>query len=145
VRPQIYTTMGRNFVLTILRLPTPRQELRIVCDQIGAPTWSREIAAGTVRILASLSRKGWSPDVIEPISGIYHMTAGGETSWHAFAEAILDESARSDQNSSWITAATQGSPRLLRRLIPIPTDEYPTAARRPAYSVLSNAKLRQTL
>jgi len=140
----IYARQGRNFLLTMLRLSTQRAELRVVRDQVGAPTWSREVAAGTVRILAPLAVGSFQSDSFARISGTYHMTAAGETSWHHFAEAILEESASAHSGAAWLAAATGGLPRTARRVTPISTAEYPTPARRPAYSVLSNALLRRT-
>ncbi len=140
----IYATTGRNFLLSILKLSTQREELRIVCDQIGAPTASGQIAWGTVRILAHILRQGSAPDCFVPFSGIYHITAGGETSWYEFAQAILEGVAHISPDAPWYAQATGGHPRVARCVIPITTAEYPTPARRPAYSVLSNARLRST-
>jgi dTDP-4-dehydrorhamnose reductase len=139
----VYSRRGRNFALTILRLSTEKEELRVVCDQIGAPTLSREVAAGTVRILQQIGNHGLAADSFSRFSGIYHITAGGETSWFEFAKAILHESSEIPQEAPWITAATGGRPRLARRVTPISTGQYPTPARRPAYSVLSNVRLRE--
>jgi len=138
----VYAREGRNFLLTILRLAAQREELRIVSDQIGSPTSSAEIAAGTVAILSRLlARQGeWSSQPDD--SGIYHLTAGGQTSWCDFARAILDEAAHGGA-PSWILAATGGSPLITKRVVPISTAEYPTPARRPAYSVLSNARVQR--
>ena len=140
----VYATQGRNFLLTILRLATQREELRIVRDQIGAPTLSREIARATTNILAQICDAERGPFSLADVSGIYHMTAGGETSWCDFAKAILEEAAMASSTTPWLTAATGNLPLLARRVIPISTDEYPTPARRPAYSVLSNARLTRT-
>lgn len=140
----IYARLGRNFLLTILRLATEKEELRIVCDQIGAPTWSAEVAAGTVRILTRIGNEGFTSEAISPFSGVYHMTAGGEISWHQFAEAILQECSKMPREDLWIKAATSGKPLLTRFLTPISADDYSTPARRPAYSVLSNARLQKT-
>jgi dTDP-4-dehydrorhamnose reductase len=140
----VYAPHGRNFLLTILRLSTQREELRIVCDQRGAPTWSREIAAATIRILTPLAAQGWKPDLLAAVSGTYHMTAAGETSWHQFAEAILEERSHAPRDTPWIAAATGNLPQITRRVTPISTAEYPTPARRPAYSVLSNSRLLQS-
>src|SRR5271167_1745682 len=71
----VYATRGRNFLLTILRLATQQQELRVVHDQFGAPTWSREIASGTVRILTQLGERGWNPGSFSELCGTYNMTA----------------------------------------------------------------------
>jgi dTDP-4-dehydrorhamnose reductase len=126
----IYGLHGKNFLLTILRLAREREELKIVDDQIGAPTWSRMVAEATAQILARL----YSPFTSHPLpftdlSGIYHLSAGGQTSWYGFAKAMLElDPNRAEQ--------------VCRQLKPILTAEYPTFARRPAYSVLSNAKLK---
>jgi dTDP-4-dehydrorhamnose reductase len=137
----VYATEGRNFLLTILRLATQREELRIVRDQIGAPTLSSELARATTNILAQICGTEGSPFSLPDVTGIYHMTAGGETSWHGFADAILEESAQIPATCPWFAAATGSLPLIVRRVIPITTNEYPTPARRPAYSVLSNARL----
>ena len=140
----VYATQGRNFLLTILRLATQREELRIVRDQIGAPTLSTEIAAATTDILAQIYCKERGSISLSDVSGIYHMTAGGETSWCDFAKAILEEAATAPVSLSWFAAATNNLPLAAGRVIPISTSEYPTPARRPAYSVLSNARLAGT-
>jgi dTDP-4-dehydrorhamnose reductase len=140
----VYATRGRNFLLTILRLASQREELRIVHDQIGAPTWCREIARGTVSILErSLQVRGTQLPLLEN-TGTYHMTAEGATSWYEFACAILEEAAKAPQDLPWFASATNGRPILARRIIPITTPEYPTPASRPPYSVLSNSLLTQT-
>ena len=90
----VYAEEGNNFLLTILRLATQREELRIVCDQIGAPTWSREIAMATHHVLSAICAPGKQLVSFSEVSGIYHMTAAGETNWHAFAKAIVEECAR---------------------------------------------------
>jgi dTDP-4-dehydrorhamnose reductase len=137
----VYSTRGRNFLLTVLRLATEREELKVVRDQFGAPTWSREIAKGTERVLLQLSQQGRS--AISRFSGVYHMTAAGKTSWFEFANAILEEASRMPRGIPWFETATKGQPLVTRRINAITTEEYPTAARRPAYSVLSNSRLKQ--
>lgn len=142
----VYATSGKNFLLTILRMATEREELRIVDDQKGAPTWSREVAAATARVFESVSPSG-HPDAISQFSefnGTYHLTAAGETTWYGFARAILDECSRLPVDVPWLAAATKGQALISKRVLPIPTIEYPTPARRPAYSVLSNAKFSRT-
>ena len=118
----VYGVRGQNFLRTMLRLAKDKPELRIVSDQIGAPTWSRMIAEGTAHALARA--------FVEPsrYSGVYHLTAAGETTWFHFAEAIFD------------LIPLDRRPHL----VPISTAEYPTPARRPAYSVLSNDKFAKT-
>jgi dTDP-4-dehydrorhamnose reductase len=137
----VYATRGRNFLLTVLRLATQQEELRIVSDQIGAPTWSREIADSTARILAPLSHSTRALSSFGDITGLYHMTAAGDTTWHGFAQAILDEVSQAPPELAWLASATNGRPILARRILPITTAEYPTPACRPAYSVLSNSRL----
>lgn len=120
----VYGATGKNFLLTILRLAQQKPELRIVADQTGAPTWSRDIAEATAAITAK-----WLPGRAN--SGVYHLTACGSTTWHGFAsQAIrLLSEAHPDQREK------------LARLIPISTAEYPTAAVRPKNSQLDCSKL----
>jgi dTDP-4-dehydrorhamnose reductase len=140
----VYATQGRNFLLTILRLATQREELRIVRDQIGAPTHNSEIANATTKILAQICDNEGGPFSLPDVNGIYHMTAAGETTWYDFANAILEEAAKTPAAGPWFAAATNNLPLIARRVVPITTNEYPTQARRPAYSVLSNARLNRT-
>jgi dTDP-4-dehydrorhamnose reductase len=109
----VYAPRGRNFMLTILKAARERPELRVVNDQFGAPTPSAAIADATLHAL----EKGGGED------GVYHMSAGGRTSWHGFAQAILQ--------SAGLTTPVKA----------IPTSEYPTPARRPRNSVLDNSRL----
>jgi dTDP-4-dehydrorhamnose reductase len=111
----VYGAQGKNFLRTMLRLGAERPELRVVDDQLGAPTSAAAIASATARLVEqSLSRA----------PGIYHLTAGGSTSWCGFARAIFDAGVLSTQP----------------RVQPISSADYPTPARRPANSVLSNDK-----
>ena len=119
----VYGARGKNFMRTMLRLANERDELRVVDDQIGAPTWSRMIALATGVILAQCLHKGAVADVLRDKGGLYHLTAAGQTSWFGFASEIVRH--------------TENPPRM----IPITTAEYPLPAPRPAYSVMSNAKL----
>lgn len=137
----VYATQGRNFLLTILRLATQKQELRIVSDQIGSPTTSREIAAATVRVISQLINREEGVRTLTTSGGIYHITAEGETSWYEFTKAILEEASSETQNLPWVKTATKGMPLLTKRVLPISTAEYPTTAHRPAYSVLSTRRL----
>jgi dTDP-4-dehydrorhamnose reductase len=140
----VYSTRGRNFLLAILRQATQSEELRVVRDQIGAPTWSHEIAAATTNILARHWNGGADPSALSKRTGTYHMTAAGEASWYDFACAILEECSQAPQLPSWVHTATEGKSLVARGVVPIATNEYPTAARRPAYSVLSNSRLSTT-
>ena len=139
----VYGTRGRNFLLTVLLLASQREELRIVDDQFGAPTWCREIARGTVSVLGRLlSDRGGSLSLPET-GGVYHMTAAGVTTWHDFAKAILDEASHAPPSLPWLAKATGGRALIAKRISPITTAQYPTPARRPAYSVLANSLLAQ--
>jgi len=140
----VYAREGRNFLLTILRLATQREELRIVSDQIGAPTSSHEIAAATTQILTELFAHEKRQHPLAKASGTYHMTAAGETSWAGFAEAILELARSNPPRAPWYQAATNNLPLIAKRVVPITTAEYPTPARRPAYSVLSNRSLAES-
>lgn len=124
----VYGERGKNFLLTMQRLARERPLLKVVDDQVGAPTWSRLLAEATAHIVAQgLTRDQQNiVDYIRQHSGIYHMSCAGEISWHGFASAIL--------------ASTHATTQLQ----PIPGSDYPTPAARPAYSVLNNAQLAQT-
>lgn len=134
----IYGARGNNFLLTILRLAKERDELAIVDDQIGAPTWSRAIAAATGGILAHL---GYGQpafrDACAGKRGNYNLTAAGQTSWHGFAAAILANTASARPGQS--VFALDHVPVLK----PITTEQYPLPAPRPRNSVLSHAKLQR--
>ena len=132
----IYGARGKNFLLTILRLARERDELRIVVDQVGAPTWSRAIAEATGGILKKLryGQPGFG-DVCAQQRGIYNLSAAGQTSWHGFAAAILAHAANAPPGESAFALAR------VPMLKPITTEQYPLPAARPPYSVLSNGKL----
>lgn len=134
----VYATRGRNFLLTILRLASQREELRIVSDQIGAPTWAREIARATASML---ERHAATAAGDTPPEGTFHVTAGGATNWHTFATAIVEEAAKLPGANPWLSAALSGGSIVTKRIAPISTADYPTPARRPNYSVLSNERL----
>lgn len=118
----VYAPRGRNFLLTMQRLAASRDELRVVADQWGAPTPARFIAACTAAILAQA--RG-APAWLAAHRGVYHLAASGSTHWCDFARAIL--------------AASPTTARV--RVTPIATADYPTAATRPAYSVLDTGRL----
>jgi dTDP-4-dehydrorhamnose reductase len=122
----VYGMRGANFLLAMRRLMRERPELKIVADQIGAPTWCRSLADATAQVIAQLNSPLLGADK-PAASGVYHMTNGGETSWHGFAQAILDLDA----------------PESVPRLLPIPSSDYPTPARRPLNSRLNNDKLER--
>jgi len=139
----VYGTEGKNFLLTILRLAAQREELNIVCDQTGAPTTSAEIARGTTKIVSQIFAQGNGFSRAQDVGGIYHMTAGGATTWFGFTQAILEYARKIDAGTTWFAAATGGRPLIVRSVVPIPAVEYPTPASRPSYSVLSNAKMHR--
>ena len=134
----VYGTRGKNFPLTILRLAREREELSIVNDQVGAPTWSRAIAEATGDILKHL---GYGQpafrDACAIRRGIYNLTAAGQTSWHGFAAVILAHAASARPGQSEFALAR------IPVLKPITTEQYPTPALRPRYSVLANAKVQR--
>ena len=140
----VYATRGRNFLLTILRLATEKEELRIVRDQTGAPTCASEVAAATTKILADICERNNGGPLFPEVSGTYHMSAAGQTTWHDFAKTILEAAGASSHNIVWLAAATGGRPLIARRVIPISAEEFRSPAHRPAYSVLSNTRLFQT-
>jgi dTDP-4-dehydrorhamnose reductase len=124
----VYAPEGKNFVLTMLRLGSERDSLNVVDDQIGAPTTAAELARATQGIAAGILNDNFGPE--SDWAGTYHMTCGGSISWCGFARAIFER-----------------APELLGgkkpTVNPIKTSEYPTPAKRPLNSVLSNEKLQQ--
>lgn len=127
----VYGAHGRNFVKTMLRLAREREALRVVADQVGAPTSAGLIARTTALLLAMLREK---PELGRETTGVYHLVPHGETSWHGFARAIF---------------ASAGARGLVLRcspeaVEPIRTEEYPTPARRPRNSRLDTGKLEAT-
>jgi dTDP-4-dehydrorhamnose reductase len=140
----VYATRGRNFLLTILRLATELEELRIVCDQVGAPTCASHVAAITTKILAGKCAKNDRGFDFSEVGGTYHMSAAGQTTWYDLAETILEKVGTASHNLDWLAAATQGRRLIARRVIPISTEEFGSTTQRPAYSILSNSRLNQT-
>ena len=112
----LYSEFGKNFVKTMLSLAETHPELRVVCDQIGTPTYAGDLAEA---IHAIVKHDKWVP-------GIYHFTDEGVASWYDFAEAIFEEAGKKV------------------KVNPVPTTEYPTPAKRPLYSVLSKSKIKST-
>jgi dTDP-4-dehydrorhamnose reductase len=117
----IYSETGRNFLTTMLRLGRERPELAIVDDQIGAPTYAADVAAAIARIIETAETGR------DDIWGTYHFASAGSTTWFGFAAEIF--------------AQAQALGRPVPKLKPITTAEYPTPARRPAYSVLDTARI----
>lgn len=112
----LYSDTGHNFVKTILALAEKQNEIRVVCDQIGTPTYARDLAEA---VLAVLKSHQW-------VAGIYHFTDEGAASWYDFAKAILRIAGKKT------------------RVVPIPTEDYPTLAQRPAYSILDRSRIKAT-
>lgn len=115
----VYGMRGRNFLRTMLQLAKDREELGIVADQFGAPTWSRMIAETTALLLARENGQ----------EGVYHFTAGGATTWHGFAEAIFTR------------AVANGHLSKIPALRRITSADFPTPAKRPANSRLDGNRL----
>ena len=136
----VYGLHGKNFFLSVLRLASEKEQLPIVSDQTGAPSWSRMIAAATVRVLSRLLAGGYHPRVAAGFSGIYHLTSGGETSWAGFASAILEEIDGTRKTSRQVAKTMGDKPLKARTIIPISSQQFHSPACRPAYSVLSNEK-----
>ncbi|TRV00965.1 MAG: dTDP-4-dehydrorhamnose reductase [Microcystis wesenbergii Mw_QC_B_20070930_S4] len=120
----VYGSYGKsNFVKTMLRLGKEREELKVVVDQVGSPTWAKDIATAITQLLINVDNP----------AGIYNFTNSGVASWFDLTKAIFEE------------AKISGIPLKIQRVIPITTAEYPTPAVRPAYSVLSGQKISQQL
>ncbi len=126
----VYGQRGNNFLLTMKRLATERDELSVVDDQIGAPTWCRHIADATAQIIAQGIATKNLQQFIQQHSGIYNLSGDGVTSWHGFAKAIFDELEQQGEKVADLHA--------------IVTSAYPTPAKRPHYSCLNNEKLEST-
>jgi dTDP-4-dehydrorhamnose reductase len=121
----VYGNAGKgNFVKTMLRLGKDREEIRVVADQIGSPTCTGDLAAAISQII---------PQIKPEIFGTYQYTNSGVCSWYDFAIAIFEE------------AAKLGFPLKVQRVVPITTADYPTPAKRPAFSVLSSVKIAAIL
>jgi dTDP-4-dehydrorhamnose reductase len=120
----LYSNRGKNFLNTMLRLASERDELRVVNDQSGAPTYADLVAEASVEMLDGMFDSGV---VRRERCGLYHLTSLGETTWWGFARRIIELAGFGERV----------------RVLPITTADYPAAAKRPAYSVLSNAKLER--
>src|SRR5205807_153140 len=140
----VYAKRGHNFLLKILHLATEREELRIINDQFGAPTCASDVAAATAKILRGMLGSNASGFIFSDVSGTYHMSAAGQTTWYEFAQTILGKAQVNIHSLDWLVAATQGRKLIARRVIPISTDEFGSLTPRPAYSILSNSRLNQT-
>jgi dTDP-4-dehydrorhamnose reductase len=125
----VYAPHGHNFLRTMLRLGADRDELRVVADQHGAPTSTDIIIRATQAALAAWLKA--TPAQRTLLAGTYHVVASGHTSWHGFAQAIFEK------------AHARGLIRRQPKVVPITTAEFPTPARRPAWSVLDNQGFQQ--
>lgn len=125
----VYAARGQNFVRTVLRLARERDELRIVADQFGTPTWARNIADATAHITHQAAAERAEGTFA---SGVFHLTASGSTSWHGFAAAIIKLATREGM------LAADKAPRLHA----IRTEDYPLPAARPKNSRLAGGRLR---
>jgi dTDP-4-dehydrorhamnose reductase len=124
----VYAPEGKNFLLTMLRLGREKESLSVVIDQFGAPTSAAELAHATHSIVHGIMDGKFGKHA--EWSGLYHMTCSGSTSWCGFAQAIFDRAPSHLEGKS-------------PKVNPIPTSEYPTPAKRPLNSVLSNEKLKR--
>jgi dTDP-4-dehydrorhamnose reductase len=125
----VYAAKGTNFLRTIARLATEHPELRIVADQIGAPTSAQVIANAIAKIVMT-----YASDLagrFAAADGLVHLATAGETSWHGFAGAIVEG------------LKARGTPLKVRSIVPIRAQDYPTRAKRPANSRLDLARLQQ--
>jgi dTDP-4-dehydrorhamnose reductase len=130
----VYGATGNNFVRSMLRLAREREHLRIVADQHGGPTWSFELARLTADVIGQMERlaeqKACSlSEAVLPLSGVYHATGSGETTWYGFAAQAIAELQKHEPGTK------------LASVEPIPTSEYPTPAKRPLNSMLDCSKL----
>ena len=120
----VYSSHGRNFFKTMVRLAGEQKALRVVDDQYGSPTYAGYLSAATAELVRQFAESGGLPP---EHTGIYHMSCSGITSWYGFAKEILKQMQLNEV-----------------RVVPISTSEYPTPATRPVYSVLDNARLADT-
>jgi dTDP-4-dehydrorhamnose reductase len=132
----VYSSRGKNFLLTILKLAQEKEELRIVDDQHGAPTWSRDLARMIAHVMGTIMKRSVDTgssvqEAVREVQGVYHAADSGETTWFGFAEAFLNCFARARPEVT------------LARLAPIPSSAYPTPARRPANSRLDCGRLKE--
>ena len=130
----VYGATGKNFLLTILKLAREREHLRIVGDQHGAPTWSRDLARMTAHVIEQAEAAANGQNLAAALadsSGIYHASGAGETTWHGFAAEAIRQQREREPNSRFAEIEA------------ITTAEYPTPARRPANSRMNCAKLQQ--
>ena len=122
----VYSSIGKNFVLTMLKLASDKSELRIVDDQVGYPTLAKDVAKAVIQILPKIQSgvfEGW---------GVYHLTGPDVVTWFGFAQLIFEQ------------ARSFGAKLKVSKILPIATSEYPTPAKRPLNSRLNSTKFLQT-
>lgn len=134
----IYGARGHNFMRTILKLSSERNSIDVVDDQIGAPTWSRLVAEVTTMIILRAICNNRGRLTLDFQSGIYNMSAGGQTSWYEFATAIIELVQSIEVQRAWFEG------NKFAEVLPIPSSNYPLIAKRPLYSILDNQKIRDT-
>lgn len=126
----VYGFRGHNFLLTMQRLAKEREELKIVDDQFGAPTWCRHIAEATSQIVAQcLANRLANPQWVNAKKGLYHLSSAGKTTWCGFTREIVKGMQKA------------GDRVVVKSIRPITTKEYPLPALRPAFSLLNNSKV----
>jgi dTDP-4-dehydrorhamnose reductase len=133
----VYGTTGKNFLLTVLRVARERPQMKIVADQYGAPTWARDLARMASHVMTHCETESHlkhAPltSVVEGVQGVYHAAGAGETTWFGFAEEALRLRRIVEPDVSFA------------ELIPIPSSDYPTPAKRPPNSRLDCSKLYET-
>jgi dTDP-4-dehydrorhamnose reductase len=121
---------GGNFAKTMLRLAADREELKVVADQYGAPTSAALLADATAHVVRQLQRDGAATFPF----GLYHLSAGGETTWHAYARFVIGQAMAAGK-------ALKATPE---RVLPIPASSYPTPAKRPTNSRLNTERFQST-
>ena len=119
----VYGTFGNNFVKTMLRLGKEREQLNVVFDQIGTPTYARDLAKAILKVAQKIENQEVDPKILR---GVFHYSNEGVTSWYDFTKAIFDIR------------------DIACRVFPIESTQYPTPAARPPFSVLNKAKFRET-
>jgi len=118
----LYSSFGNNFVKTILKLSKNKKELRVISDQVGTPTYARDVAQTILHIINEINNKNYKSTETE----VFHYSGEGICSWYDFALEIVEKSGADC------------------KIIPVETKEYPTAAIRPPYSVLCKTKIKET-
>jgi dTDP-4-dehydrorhamnose reductase len=130
----VYGPLGKNFLLTILKLARERETLRIVADQHGAPTWARDLARMTARVLAHCDGEAQGRELarsLGEIGGVYHAAGAGETTWYEFGTEAVRLMQKGEPNTRFA------------KIEAITTAEYPTPAKRPKNSRMDCGKLRE--